>query len=525
LYASSRMSAEVNEEDASSAALAPASFSSLPVIKPKVVLLVVLIAVDLVLFYRISIVMGKYVIVWSHILYPVLYSLTNAPIFAFQWFSGRVTDETMSYPVSRLATMAVLDQTYQILSAWPLPVLGGAVANVLSLLSLPMNMALAAYFLRRRYGWSHFAGIALCIGASVVQVFPSMIYDNDESVELGSSGSVGSSGLYAVWVAIMVLSALPNAASCVFKEAELKALATLDVWYMNLMIGLWQVVFGALALPLLCFPGSPTHIPMLELPSFVLAGFACALGYSQASGDLCAVDVVPAIVIIAVFLAINSAFSSLALIVFRDESSAVYGVATAASLGLVSILLLFPVVAGPAVLQPSNLDAGAAALAVAGALMYQWIPERTADNEGVGPAAASAPGSAASGAHAVPDSRLLIEDEGSEGPQFAVASVVGTAAFLAAASAGTSSSKRNATSAASPNGRGRGPSHDQGSARVLTAVVSPMRPMISGGACTVPNELEASVKSSPTPAEPSPVAVGVLARDNPAGGTRLRLPT
>jgi hypothetical protein len=349
----------------------------IPGLKPSLILLVILIAIDLVLYYRISVVMGKYVIVWGSVIYPILCFLANTPAVAFQWFTGRLTRETMTYPLSRLAGMAALDQTYLMLSAWPLPVLGGAVANVLSLLSLPMNMTLAALFMRRRYSWAHFVGVLLCIIASIVQVFPSLVSSDPENLS-----SNNNDGLYVMWVVIMMISALPNAASCVFKESELKSLATLDVWFMNLVIGLFMILFGSLSLPFLCLPGSPSHVPLTKLPAFIMSGVSCAMGNSQAPGDLCAEDVVPAFVVIIAFVIVNTAFSSLSLVVFRDESSAVYGVATAASLGLVSVLLLFPVVAGPASLQPSHIDAGAAVLAIAGALTYQCMPERTADDAG-----------------------------------------------------------------------------------------------------------------------------------------------
>lgn len=352
-------------------------FAALPVVKPVVFLLVVLAAVDLVLFFRISVVMGKFVVVWTSVIYPITYAAANAPIVAWKWYSGQIAKDTTTYPLSRLAIMAALDQTYQLLSAWPIPVLGGAVANVLSLLALPINMTLAAFFLRRRYSWTHYMGAALCIGASLAQVLPFWFSKND----VDSTGSAHSTAYYVMWLAVMIFSAFPNASSNVFKEAELKALLTLDVWYMNFVIGVFQALFGLFALPLLGLSFSPAHVPSKELPGFILAGLNCALGYDDSASDFCSRDIVPAAAIIAAFLIVNVLFSSVSLMVFRDESSAVYGVATAASLGLVSLLLLFPVVAGPATLEPSHIDAGAAGLAVAGALLYQCRPELSENSE------------------------------------------------------------------------------------------------------------------------------------------------
>lgn len=347
---------------------------------------IVLWAVDIVFYYRVAVDMGDFVFIWGSVLYPILYCAACFPAVLVQYYRGRLTSATTSYPLKRLAFMAFLDQSYNLLSSWPIPVLGAAVSNVLSCCALPLNMVLAAWLLkgaqRPRYGWSHYLGALLCLCASVVQVLPDLL-----SAESIGGGSVAA---YSAWVAVMIFSNLPSAASNVYKERELKLLKELDVWYVSFVVGAFQVVFGAATLPLVGLPVLPHYVPLDSLPNFIFDGFCCFLGQAPrfatvADSSSCASDPITAAGAASVYLTFNVTYAALMLLIFRLGSSALINVASSSSLALISLLLLVPFLAGPATAAPSAVTGVAATLAVTGAVMYHWWPEHPTGHDVIAP--------------------------------------------------------------------------------------------------------------------------------------------
>ena len=262
-------------------------------------LLVVARAVDSVLYYRIAFILAKYLWFFSSVVYPIGYCVAIAPIVALRYRSGALTRDALRTPWAKFAVMALLDQSYNLLSTWPLTTIGGASANVLTQLTLPVNLGLAAWLLGTRYRWQHYAGASLAVAGCVIQVVPAFLRSD-------GGGASGSPAAVALWTCVMAASALPYAGSNVYKEARLKEDAHLDVFYTNLIVGGFQAVIGLASIPTVALPFTPDSVPLADLGAYMHDAARCTVGIDPAGGDSasakCTSDVLPAAALFAVYM-------------------------------------------------------------------------------------------------------------------------------------------------------------------------------------------------------------------------------
>jgi hypothetical protein len=66
-----------------------------------------------------------------------------------------ITPEMRAFPMYKFAIMGALDTSYNLLSTFPQPYLGGDLCNVMSQVVLPFNMIGSILFLGTRYKQSH----------------------------------------------------------------------------------------------------------------------------------------------------------------------------------------------------------------------------------------------------------------------------------------------------------------------------------------------------------------------------------
>ena len=116
-------------------------------------LLVVARAVDSVLYYRIAFILARYLWFMSSVVYPLMYCVAILPVVLYRYHRGYFGAETLKTPWAKFAVMAALDQSYNLMSTWPLTTIGGATANLLTQLALPVNLVLAAVLLGTRCEW------------------------------------------------------------------------------------------------------------------------------------------------------------------------------------------------------------------------------------------------------------------------------------------------------------------------------------------------------------------------------------
>ena len=107
-------------------------------------------AVDSVLYYRISYILSRYLWFFSCVVYPIGYVTAISPIVCTRLYTRRVNASTLSTKWHHFFIMGVLDQSSNLLSTWPITTIGGASANILAQLVLPVNLVLAWLFLGTR---------------------------------------------------------------------------------------------------------------------------------------------------------------------------------------------------------------------------------------------------------------------------------------------------------------------------------------------------------------------------------------
>jgi hypothetical protein len=372
--------------------------------------LVAVRSLDQVLFYRISVIMQEYTWFFSSVVYPVSYCVAITPIVAIQWWRGKVAGASLRFPLRVLFAFALFDQAANLLSTWPQAYIGGSATNVLSQLMLPANIVLARLFVGTRFRWTHIAGAALAVLAGVATVAPDLLSSGG-----GGGGASATGGTYALWAAVMVLSALPNAGGNVYKEGWLKREPELDVWFANWVESVFQILLAVVTVPLVALPFAQGSVPLAQLPRYLSAAHACAMAASGAEPQ-CSSDVMPAAAWMAVYIWLNLAFSALMLVVFRRGSSVLFSVASVARLPVVDVLLLSPAIAGPGASVPGWADALAATLAVLGLALYQLraeIPPLEAQKEetkgGAGADAEGADANAGDGGDSPESETLLIK--------------------------------------------------------------------------------------------------------------------
>lgn len=138
-----------------------------------------------------------------------------------------------------------------------------------------------------------------------------------------------------------------------------------------------QLGIGLLSFPLVALPFTDGSVPIPQLPGYMRNAAKCTFGTVPRPGqdDDCGKDSAPAAAIMAAFIVFNLCFCSLMLLVFRMGSSTLFSIAGVAKIPLVAAMLLVPALAGPQRSHFQWTDAVAAAMAVAGLVLYQYKPE------------------------------------------------------------------------------------------------------------------------------------------------------
>lgn len=134
----------------------------------------------------------------------------------------------------------------------------------------------------------------------------------------------------------------------VFKEHGLK-LADMDIWLMNGWVGLWQIAWGVLLLPLAALP-MDRGLTWSRLPSALWDAALCFVGdpaiVTTHGGQPGSCD--GNVLLLLAYLAVNTAYNVLMLFVFKHASSVLFVIAATIRLPLVDLLLLLPAIAGAA---------------------------------------------------------------------------------------------------------------------------------------------------------------------------------
>jgi drug/metabolite transporter (DMT)-like permease len=267
----------------------------------------------------------------------IAYMMIGWPVVWYKMlFTNDITPEMRKFPMYKFAIMGLFDTLSNLISTWPIPYLSGTLVNVLSNAVLPLTMIGSVVFLKTRYKKSHFLGCGLVIYGIMVKLMPQLFLGE-------SQGRNGSNPL--LWIVLLIVSAIPGAASNIYKEIGLKDTQG-DVWYMNAWIGVFQTLFGMLTVPTVAIPWpKPAQIiTFSEFPQYFHDANTCWLGDDVRLGDSCS----DLIWIFGVFILFNITYNQLMLLIFREGTSVLFTIASAARLPLVDVLLLSKFIAGEA---------------------------------------------------------------------------------------------------------------------------------------------------------------------------------
>lgn len=366
-------------------------------------------AIDQVLYYRIAIGMKGYTWYFSAVILPVALLMILAPITYYRYRQGKITKSMLAFPQRKIALLGGLDTLYNVLSSLPIAAIGGTVANVTSQAVLPFNMLLSWLVLKYRFVPTHYIGAVLVLYGVCVRLLPQFTGSGE-----GESGSA-TGFTFVAWMLVMVLSAVPNAASNVAKEVVLKG-ADMDEWYLNMMVGVWQIAFGALTMWTVWIPGTEDFVPVSSFGDHVAAANKCFFGTPSREGDDCgaASDSGAPVVAFCFFILFNVAYNMLMLYIFKAGSSVLFVVASAARLPLVDIMLMFGFLAGPAQADFTIFDGFALVALILAITTYNLHPEIKPDTVSVSVLTGKGLGGSSGDKRQLLGSRALDSDEDSD---------------------------------------------------------------------------------------------------------------
>ncbi|OQS06892.1 Drug/Metabolite Transporter (DMT) Superfamily [Thraustotheca clavata] len=311
---------------------------------------------------------------FANIICPIAFVLTSWPVVWYKmWFTGEITPEMKAFPTSRFAVMALLDTLCTLMAAFPVPHIGGNLANVLGQVNLPFNMIMSACFLQTKYRRIHVLGAILVVYGSLVDMIPIILGTDVQN----------SPDPSPFWICMYIFAMVPSAASNIYKEIALKDV-DLDIWYTNAWISVYQVGWGILTMWTIQFPAfCDPPIEWSSFPHYLAAGHNCFIGNDVVLNDHpipCNNGVLTQFLL---FILFNLVYNQLMLYVFKEGSSVLFVISSAICLPLTDVLYMFPIITGNKATQSFTLyDAFALFVLVIGILVYHSEKETRLDPTG-----------------------------------------------------------------------------------------------------------------------------------------------
>jgi drug/metabolite transporter (DMT)-like permease len=309
--------------------------------------------------------MKNYDVYLSSILLASLFNLVYWPVVWFRMFvTKQITPEMRKFPWYRFLIMGFLDCVTNTVQTLDASYVSGPINVVVGQMVILTNVILSYVFLGSRYNIMHIGGVLVVIVGVALDVLPCLLSINRSSQEINQWP----------WILILLLNAIPMAASNVYKERHLKK-ANLDIWYVQAWVMFWQWIFGLFIFPIvfLPLPKPYTSITIKELPGHLWNGMKCTVGINTLPGDQCDYFYL----VLLVFLVFNLLFNYLMLYVFKYGSSTLAVVAGAARLALSNLGFLIPILAGEATQKKLSLiDIEALVILIVGIIVYSITREQ-----------------------------------------------------------------------------------------------------------------------------------------------------
>jgi len=186
-------------------------------------------------------------------------------------WGNQITPEQRAIPQYKFAIMGALDGVAGIMQSFAVNYIpSGALIILLTQAAIPISMVITKLFKLAQYKIWNYIGAVIVVAGLVVVLVPQFIGGSIAS-------KTESTGIIAVWCAVMILSCIPMTLSSVYKEKALGEV-DVDVVYLNTWVSVYQFILCIL----LAIPSAyATNLTVKELPQNIWDGMRCYAGINS----------------------------------------------------------------------------------------------------------------------------------------------------------------------------------------------------------------------------------------------------
>jgi len=227
-------------------------------------LLVIILGAANRIVYKIQLVpMGNYPTFISWFI-TVSYCLLYWSILLIRRYQGYITNEMINYPkIWKFVLMGLMDALGYVLGIFGARAISGYLLTLLPQIIIPTTMLISMFpWVGARYNLLQVFGALLLISGEIISLVPDF-----------------KSGTHATiyWAIVYMVSVVPNAISFVLKESVFHDMPKMDIFIVNSMDSIFQLIFTLALFPIVMIPGFG-GIPFDQLFVFIQQSSYCFAG-------------------------------------------------------------------------------------------------------------------------------------------------------------------------------------------------------------------------------------------------------
>jgi len=303
-------------------------------------------------------------------------------------------------PTYMLALFSLGDQLNAALSSPPSAFVSQPIQSVLTNFVI-IWMALVGFFwIKVRFKFVHYAGMALVIVASLIQFMPFLLnndcdwespntavdvtcfeaYHSNAGGKNGEWIKMGASQMLFFYI-LYIVSTFPAAVSNVYKQKVLQGVDA-DIFYVTWWSGWFQLLWGWVCIPMMWIPlpGQPTLAPGKTFEA-IAQTLSCIAGHDPDGHDASCESGTPPWVYVILYFAFNATFNLCITWLIKRISAMWVQVATVLCLNLCNIFSSMTFIMGSSAQALTGWDWGGAIVVSIALWVYNMQPEVTADGK------------------------------------------------------------------------------------------------------------------------------------------------
>jgi hypothetical protein len=299
--------------------------------------------------------MQNYVMYASGLIFPLSGLLCYSLPLMYYKYKGQITHRNTSDLVSTkdLVLMASFDTIGSLLTSYPISHLSIPIMNITERLTIIGIMGGSYIFLKRRYRANHYLGVFLTIYGVCLYIIPNK---NDLTIN--------------GWLGMFMSASIPGIMSYLYKERALKK-GSPDIWWLNTMICIYQLIIGIFLLPLSLLIKKLTFSDFIKQIKY---GTICQFtGNNVLVGDDCQY----ALLLFIIFSILDTIVNIVMLAIIRDSSSIILLVTSAVKTPLIVIFGSISFLAGSKTKTITVIEWFSLIILLIGSIVYNWANEIT----------------------------------------------------------------------------------------------------------------------------------------------------